>query len=377
MDATINSNISSALTNTGGATGVTGRFFRSNFGGSPIFPNVVPAPAGGSTGGDIVVFSPDHQNPMIHQADIVFEHTIARNTVISASGLFSWGRKLPTFVDSNLGPITGSRTFNAIGGPFGGQSFTVNTYFGGTRPNTNFSKITEKRGVLSSRYAALVLQLNRRLTDGLQFKTSYTFSDSEDNGQTSLTFAPFAGNVPADPNNLSLEEGKSNFHIPHRFITSLVYAPDTILGLGKNSGAAKAILSGWSIAPIVTIQSGRRYSAGIDDDLIGANGSRFYHGARRNGFSQPAIGNVDLRVSRRFNFSDSKSFEFFIEGFNIFNRQNITRVNTRAYIHPGRNTGASADLNFNGGNRGFGTPTAAGNNIFRERQVQISARFRF
>lgn len=371
---TINSNISSALTNTGGATGVVGLFFRSNFGGSPIFPNVVPAPGGGVVGGDIVVFAPDHENPLIHQADIVFEHTIAQNTVVSVSGLFSWGRKLPTFVDSNLGPITGTTTYNVNGGPFAGQTFTVNNYFGGARPNANFNRITEKRGVLSSRYAALVLQLNRRLTDGLQFKTSYTFSDSEDNGQTSLTFAPFAGNVPSDPNDLSLEEGKSNFHVPHRFVASLVYAPDTILGLGKNGGAAKAILSGWSLAPIVTIQTGPTYSAFLSSDLWGANGSRIYPGARRNGFAQPTIGNVDLRISRRFKTSETTSLEFFIEGFNIFNRQNITGVNTRAYNRAG------TTLNFNTGpNPGatFGDPTAAGNNSFRERQIQISGRFRF
>ena len=373
---TINSNISSAITNTGGATGVVGRFFRSNFGGSPIFPNVVPAPAGGATGGDIVVFSPDHQNPLIHQADIVFEHTIAKNTIVSVSGLFSWGRKLPTFVDSNLRALTGTRTYNVNGGPFAGQTVTVNNYFG-ARPDPNFGRITEIRGELSSRYAALVLQLNRRLTDGLLFKINYTFSDAEDNGQSSLTFAPFAGNVPSDPNDLSLEEGKSRFHIPHRFVASLVYAPDTILGLGKNSRTAKAILGGWSFAPIITIQSGRTFSAGLDDDIWGANGSRIFPGAPRNGFSQPSIGNVDLRISRRFDFGESKSLSFFVEGFNIFNRQNITRVNTRGYIRPFT---ASTDLNFNTGNGqggNFGDPTAAGNNIFRERQVQLSARFRF
>jgi hypothetical protein len=371
---TINSNISSALTNTGGATGVVGLFFRPNFTGSPVFPNVVPAPTGGTTGGDIVVFDPDYENPLIHQADIVLEHTIAKNTIVSASGLFSWGRNLPTFVDSNLGPITGTTTYNVNGGPFDGQSVTVNNYFGGTRPNPNFDAITEIRGTLSSRYMALVLQLNRRLTDGLQFKVNYTLSDSKDNGQDSLTFAPFSGNVPSDPNDLSLEEGKSNFHIPHRFVASLVYAPDTILGLGKGNSTAEAILRNWSFAPIVTIQSGRRYSAGLSSDLWGANGSRIYPGAPRNGFSQPYIANVDMRISRRFNFSDTKNLEFFVEGFNIFNRQNITRVNTRAYNRSGTN------LNFNtGSNPGatFGDPTSAGNNIFRERQVQIAVRFNF
>lgn len=374
---TINSVISSALTNTGGEFGIVGLFFRPNFTGSPEFPNTVPDPGGGTTGGDITVFSPDYDNPMIHQADIVFEHTFARNTTVSVSGLLSLGRNLPTFVDSNLGPITGTRTYNVNGGPFDGQTVTVNTYFGGTRPNPDFRRITEIRGSLRSRYIALVLQLNRRLTDGLQFNVNYTRSDSEDNGQSSLTFAPFSGNVPSDPNDLSLEEGKSRFHIPHRFVANLIYAPDTILGLGKDSKAGRALLGGWSFAPIITIQSGRPYSAGLDDDIWGANGNRIFPGVPRNTFSQPYIANVDLRISRRIDFDESKNLEFLIEGFNIFNRRNITDVNDRAYIRPGS---SSTDLNFNDGRpegQNFGDPIRAANFSFRERQIQFAVRFRF
>jgi len=372
----INSVIFDALTKTSGATGAQSLFFRPNFGGSPIYPNVVPAPAPGATGGNIVVFSPENENPLIHQADVVFEHTIAQNTVVSVSGLFSWGRNLTTVVDDNLPALSGTRTYNVNGGPFAGQTVTVNNYFG-ARPDANFGRITEIRSTIDSNYAALVLQINRRLTDGLQFNASYTLSDAEDNGQTSNTFTPFAGNNPSDPFDLSLEEGKSQFHVPHRFVANFVYAPETILGLGKNGGAAEAILRGWSFAPIITIQSGAAYSAGIDDDLWGANGSRIFPGVARNGFSQPYVANIDLRISRRFNFSESKSLEILAEGFNIFNRQNITGVNTRAYNRP---FGASNDLNFNtspnaGGT--FGDPTAAGSNIFRERQIQFAARFKF
>lgn len=364
----INSTISNAITNTGGATGIVGTFFRGNFTGAPDYPNTVPPPPLGTTGGDIVVFAPGNQSPMIHQADIVFEHTIATNTIVSVSGLFSWGRKLTTVVDSNLGALTGTTTYTVVGGPFGGQMPTVNEYFG-ARPDPNFRRITEIRSTISSRYMALVLGLNRRLTDGLRIQASYTYSDSEDNGQNSLTFTPFGGNVPSDPNDLSLEEGKSRFHIPHRFVASLVYTPDTIFGLCRDcDGVGKAFLEGWTFSPIVTIQSGVRYSAGISSDLWGANGNRILPGPPRNGFGQPTIGNVDLRISRRFKFSETMNLEVFAEGFNLFNRQNITRVDTRAYNRSGTNLNFDTD---------FGDPTRAGNSIFRERQIQFAVRFHF
>ncbi|MEZ5346494.1 MAG: TonB-dependent receptor [Pyrinomonadaceae bacterium] len=365
----INSTISNAITNTGTSEGQFSLFFGSGaVAGSPIYPNTLPPPPPGAGGGNIIVFSPDMQNPLIHQSDIVFEHTIARNTIVSVSGLFSWGRNLPTFVDTNLPPQSGTRTYNINGGPFGGQTVTVNEYFG-ARPNPNFGSITEISSTISSRYAALVLQINRRLTDGLQFKASYTYSDAEDNGQISQTFT--RTQVASDPNDLSLEEGNSNFNVPHRFVSSLVYAPETIFGLAKDSRVGKAILGGWTFSPIVTIQSGNPYSAGIDDDLWGAGGNRILPGVPRNGFQAPTIANVDLRISRRFKFGETKSLEVFAEGFNIFNRQNITRVDNRAYNRPFT---ASTDLNFDDD---FGTPTSAGNNIFRERQIQFAARFNF
>ena len=39
---------------------------------------------------------------------------------------------------------------------------------------------------VKSEYSALVLQVNRRFTNGLQFQSSYTYAKSTDTGQNSL-----------------------------------------------------------------------------------------------------------------------------------------------------------------------------------------------
>ncbi len=44
------------------------------------------------------------RTPQIHQADLILERQVARNTVISASYLLSLGRELPNFIDINLDP---------------------------------------------------------------------------------------------------------------------------------------------------------------------------------------------------------------------------------------------------------------------------------
>lgn len=370
----INSTISNAITNTGVAAGQRQVSLTPSQAGSPIYPNVLAAPptATGSAS-DIVVFGPNAENPMIHQADIILERVIAKNTVVSISGLLSVGRSLPTFVDTNLPYPTGTSTYTFNGGPFAGQTLTV-PKFVGPRPNTNFGRITEIRNNVKSEYYGLVLQANRRLTKGLQFQSSYTFSKSKDNGQISQTFTN--PNVPLNPYDLSLESGTSNFDVPHRFVASAVYAPGTLFGVGGKTSLGRNIFGGFTIAPIVTIQSGFAYSAGVSGNasgatsqgILGAGGAGRLPNVERNAYRSPYVFNVDMRVSKRFRLSETANLEFFAEGFNIFNRVNITGLGTRAYSLSG------TTLNYD---PLFGVPTDAGNSIFRERQIQLAARIQF
>lgn len=372
----INSTISNAITNTGHEDGQLQYFVTPSTPGNPTlpdYPNIlssVPAVGGVS---DIVFFQDGMQNPLIHQADAIYERQIGKNTVVSVSGLLSIGRYLPTFVDTNLNFPAATTTFTINGGPFGGQTLTA-PRFTGARPNTNFGRMTQVQSTISSEYYGLVLQANRRLTDGIQFQTSYTFSKAKDNGQNSTTFSQ--GNSPLNPFDLDDERGTSNFDVPHRFVASLVYSPNTLFGVGRNSSLGRAIFGGWTISPIVTAQSGFAFTAttsgnvsgGTSTGPLGAGGSSRLPFVAPNTFRAPNIFNVDLRISRRIRFTETMNLELLAEGFNIFNRFHATGVNTRQYIVSG------TTLNFDSG---FGLPTAAGNSIFRERQVQLAARFQF
>ncbi|MEP6703667.1 MAG: carboxypeptidase regulatory-like domain-containing protein, partial [Acidobacteriota bacterium] len=71
---------------------------------APIFPNVVPAVVLAANAGAIQFFQRDFQNPAIQQYDLILEHQIAKNTVVSVSYLGSRGSHLPTFVNQNLVP---------------------------------------------------------------------------------------------------------------------------------------------------------------------------------------------------------------------------------------------------------------------------------
>src|SRR5205085_6574361 len=174
---------------------------------------------------------------------------IAKNTVVSASYLFSFGNSLPNFVDTNLNAPSGTVDFAVVGGPFGGQIFRT-PIFTGARPNTAFAQITEIRSNVWSKYHALVLQANRRLTHGLQFQTNYTLSRASDNGQSSVTFT--SNNLPFNAFDQSGEDGLSNFDRRQKFVASVVYSPNPF-----SDGAGKAIFNGWTIAPILNAFSGQ------------------------------------------------------------------------------------------------------------------------
>lgn len=341
----------------------------------PIYPNLLS----GSTPppGAVQYFADDFQLPQIHQWDFIFEREIARNTVVSASYLGSFGNSLPNFVDTNLPQPTRLVTLSVVGGPFAGATY-VTPLFTGRRPNTAFPQITEIRSNVYSKYHALVLQANRRLTRGLQFQTNYTLSRASDNGQSSVTFT--SNNLPFNAFDQQNEDGLSNFDRRQKFVASVVYSPNPF-----SDGAAKHIFNGWTFAPILNAFSGQRFTGNISGSINptsfgfassqtpgggvnGSGGATRFALIPRNFFKQPNIWYVDARLSRRFSLTEKMKLEFLVEGFNVFNRTQVTGVNSTIYSLSG------TTLTFNAP---FGNTTGADSTLFRERQVQLAARFEF
>jgi len=234
--------------------------------------------------------------------------------------------------------------------------------------------MTEIRSIVSSRYYGFVAQLNRRLTNGLQFQVNYTRSRAHDTGQASQTFT--ATNSPFDPSNPLGAEGISYVDVPNKFVANAVYSPHF-----KVSHGADKILNGWQLSPIVSAYSGVPFTPGVSGSSPasttaggqnGSGGSGRFALVRRNSYRQPRIVNFDMRLSRRFHFNESTALEVLVEGFNLMNRTQVTGLNTTIYRTGG--TAAAPTLTFL---PAFGTTTAAGGTLFRERQVQLGVRFQF
>ena len=417
----INSTVYNALINTGVGIDRAQRqvTLQATASDAPIFPNLLSG--GALVPGAVQYFANDFQLPQIHQADVIVEREIGRNTVVSASYLFSFANSLPNFVDTNLPPPSRLVQVPVFGGPFGGTNYLTPIFVGRTqansfttpRPNPNFAQITEIRSDVFSKYHALVLQANRRLTNGLQFQTNYTLSRAQDNGQSSVTFT--TNNLPFNAFDQANENGLSAFDRRHKLVASVVY--NTEFDRFKDNAFGRAVLNGWTIAPILNAFSGARFTQSISGTINpaaygftgnaatitalcgslgnpaatascttpggGANGSgggSRFSGLPRNAFKQPKIWYVDMRLSRRFRITEGTRLEILGEAFNLFNRTQVTNVNSTFYNFASNTTnppcpgGLTQCLIFN---EPFTNVTGADSTLFRERQIQFAARFEF
>ncbi len=219
-----------------------------------------------------------------------------------------------------------------------------------------------------------MLQANRRFTDGLQFQVSYTLGRSTDTNQNSATFTQ--NNSPYDVFDGSFDRGFSNFDTRHKFVASAVWAPTFFKG--STSSFSSYLLNGWSIAPIYTVYGGRALGATVSGtSLNNTFGDNRFPLGPRNAFTLPLFKNLDLRLSKRFNFTESMNIEFLAEAFNVFNTTHVFSVSNSLYT---RGSGANINnlsVTTSGGRETFGDVTGTDSTLYRERQIQFAARFHF
>ena len=405
-----NSTISSALTNTGTQLAQNSYsykacyLFATNCNNGPIFPYVNSAPPATAQAGNVVVFAPNMQVPLIQQADLIVERQVAHNTIISASYLLSLGRDLPNFVDINLDPaslIPVTYTFapdyyTGAPGPYNGHTLTVPVYT--ARLNPNFEAITQIRSNVSSSYNALVLQFNRTSSRGLGFRLNYTWSHAIDNGQSSTTFVstnntlspiPFTYQFDGVPHLVKRPDyGTSSYDIRQRLVASLYWSPRLF---HHSRGVLHQAFDHWSLAPIVQLASGRPFSDHVSGDaplsaitnnascagcygFMGSGGATYLPFLGRNSFRLGNFYNTDLRLARHVYLGEAgRDLEFVAEAFNLFNHPNITgRTHTLYTAYDSTTSGPELQYDSN-----FNTPTAASNTIFGERQIQLAIRLHF
>ena len=244
-----------------------------------------------------------------------------------------------------------------------------------------------------SRYQAVALSIRQRLSRGLTYSAAYTRSTLKDTASSvfdaSILTGPLTNAAVADAYNLDRDYDYSTGDIPHYFGASLVW--DLPIGMGRAKqpgGLLGALASDWSLASVVTLQSGVPIAvtqanslgyAGFTTqrpNLVGdpelpseertkdhwfntaafATASQFQIGtASRNPVRGPSYRDVDLALMRLIRLGQQRTVELRAEVFNLLDTVN--------YGAPAATQGAA----------NFGTITSA----LDPRVVQLAVKLSF
>jgi hypothetical protein len=127
------------------------------------------------------------------------------------------------------------------------------------RPYPQFGTINHYSNYGHSSYHGLTLRLEKRYSSGLTINAFYTKSktlneDSDDSSASGITWY-----------NRTLEKGRSDNDIAHRFVGSVIW--DIPVGRGRrylNSGGfVNAVLGGWEFVWVQTLQTGTPFTVGF------------------------------------------------------------------------------------------------------------------
>ena len=362
-----NSVISSSLTNN--AVTFASYNFNPTSPGAPQYPAVFTAPPSVAARPSIQYLSETIERPEINMVELTIDRAIGSNVTVSASYLYSGGKHLPTFVDTNLNPSSSTVEYFV-----GTTSRGIFPFYRGVRPDLNINNAIRVSDIVESTYNAMVLQANKRFSNGLLFSANYTLSKSEDTGQNSTTFiSNFATMV--DPFNNEGERGPSSFDRRHRGVVSFHYAPGFLYGF--QVGGTGTFESGLPLNP--TISGGVVAATGATSTAT-TNGSGAANRApfeTRNGFRQTGRKTIDMRLSKAFNLGGRRQILALWEAFNVVNWTNYTGFGNTKY----RVASSSYDAATNKAtvilteDAGFGAPTLASNTLFGPRDMQVGLKF--
>ena len=180
---------------------------------------------------------------------------MTHNLGLTLSYIYSRGVQFLTNRDLNIGPEGPPVTYR-VNDSSGNQvgSFSTPTYLTANRVDRRYQRIIQVENGGQSWYNALVVQLNKRFSHGLQGSIAYTWAHSIDlgnigNGSNALfydTLRTYANG------NYSAEKGSSNLDQRHRLVLNSIWAPTFTK---KSDWVSRYLVNGWSLSQITTIAS--------------------------------------------------------------------------------------------------------------------------
>jgi hypothetical protein len=352
---------------------------------SPTLPNNLPATGNGPTTPGIYYFSPNFQEPSVHEFDMLVQQQIGKGTVLAVSYLGALGRNEGNFINTNLDPTTTQTTNITFVDTTGlskipnGTVVPVKTYT--KYINTNYQGISEAISNINSNYQAFVAEVQNRSLKSVQFDLNYTWSHALDYNQGAFTGT--STNNWLDPYASARSNyGNSNYNVPNRLVGYVLYKlPNAV----KSSNWASYLANDWSLDDSFQGQSGLPYSYAVNTGNTSTNSiSSGWNGTGvssyipligRNTLKYPRHIVDDVKVEKDITFAERYKLQLLLNVFNIANHQNIDGINTTAWnlAATGPTTGTATYQS------AFNSVTSSNNSgfLYTPRELEIAAKFSF
>jgi len=209
------------------------------------------------------------QNPhrsYVEQWTLNVQREVIPNLTVTAGYVGSHGVHLPFHADeiNDIQP-----TLTSAGYLWPGPGVAGTRLF----PNLG-GQVSTVQWSTSSTYHGLNLSAIKRLSHGVQFQGSYTFSRSIDTGSSGIAGDTFGNSVSSLPLfNPQVRRGLSDFDVRHvAAINAIWLVPNP----ANWSEVPKWFASGWQIGGIYTITSGLPFTPTIGGDPLGLKGADLY-----------------------------------------------------------------------------------------------------
>ena len=365
----------------------------------PINPAAaVPAGAKLAPGG----IQPDMKTPTLISWSLRIDRELSTNTALTVGYVGSHGyheligidanEPVPTICPASPCPAvyptydpglpvsaTNSPTIGfPNGSPLAGAPVPAGTYYipsGAPKANPALGNTWTWFSVGTSSYQALQVDLRRRLGKGLSIRGVYTFSKTLDDGDSlNQTTAGNAPGLVSNPFNLRSDKGLATFDVRNIAVINALYS----LPFGRGQAHANGFkgwgnvaVSGWSVASIITAQSGfpftpqLSYNPSNNGDtrnpvrpflnpaftgpiILGKPGqwfnpdafiappsaSGFYGNLGRDTFIGPGLATWDFSLLKDTRIHEGLSLQFRAEMFNLMNHTNFNTPNLIVFTPP-------------------------------------------
>ncbi|MCM3877280.1 MAG: TonB-dependent receptor [Thermoanaerobaculia bacterium] len=303
----------------------------------PAYPNIFPSIPTGVVlpKPTILVFDPNFENPLVHQASLGIEHSVSNDVSLGLSYLYVKGTKLQRSADINVGSPSVVNFTDAAGNVY------PITRYGTDRPFANFARVIQFQSTAESNYNGVTLELNKRFSNNWQGRVAYTFGKVLDTKPDATAVVPGTDDAKyaSDPRNFDADYAPGDADQRHRVVLSAYWS----LPYYRNAGGLEqALFGGWSLSGIITLASGQAYTPGLPNspasDLNGDQNQRSDRapGFGRNSQNYPVFFSFDPRITKDIPIGPA-TLQLIVEAFNLFNRSNVTGINTTYYSVSGTN----------------------------------------